>query len=130
MIDLKRIQEINKEIQETTKVGLGFFTREFEKFNEKLSDAVKKYNEEAVSIQKELIKEAQVLDDVTKKTKGIKKEYTIYKEKVGDLNKKSEENKEKEEELLKLHKVLVNKGKSLDAREKEIKEKERRLNDR
>ena len=130
MVSLKRIQEINKEIEEITDVGLSFFVREFDKFEEKLSDAIEKYGEESAKINKALAEKSRVFDEYEKKLKEVKKEYTIYKRKVEGLNRRSKENTEKEDELLKLHKILVNKGKSLKAKEADLNEKERRLNDR
>ena len=130
MVDTKRIQEIKEETKQITEEGLAFFGHEFEKFGEKLSNAIKEYHKESVKISKALAEKSRVFAEYEKKTKEIKEEYTIYSTKVSDLNEKSEANDKKEDELLKLHKVLVNKGKSLNARETEIKEKERRLNDR
>ena len=130
MPNIKRIHKIKDEIKETTEVSLNFFGREFEKFQEKLEETVKAFNSESVKITKELVIACGELEKIQKETKDIKDEYTIYSSKIDKLNKREEEVKEREDEDLKLHKILVNKGKSLKAKETDLNEKERRLDDR
>ena len=118
---IKRIQEIKKELNETTEISLKFFSTEFKKFIEKLETAIKEFNAESVKIKRDLVEKDKILREYQEKTENIKEEYTIYKKKVGDLNKKSEELGKREDELLNLHKTLINRGKVLDAKEKETK---------
>jgi len=117
MIDIKRVQEIKKEVKETTEASLRFFDAEYKKFIEKLTIAIKEFNEESVKIQRDIIETTKVLKEYDQKAKAIKSEYIECKKTVGDLNKKKEEFVEREDELLKLHKTLVNRGKILDAKE-------------
>ena len=69
---IKRIQEIKKEINETTEISLKFFGSEFKKFVEKLEDSIKEFNAESVKITRALVEKSKLFEEYQEKTEKIK----------------------------------------------------------
>jgi len=120
MTDIKRIQKITETIEETSKIGLKFFSDEFGKFINNLEDAVKTFNDEAVKVKKELYQSIKQLEEFEEKVEKLKEEHEASRKKIESLNLKEIELREQEENLLQLHNTLAKKEKILYAKEREV----------
>ena len=117
---IKRIQEIKKEVEETTEVGLKFFEAEFGKFIKRLSGLINSFNEESVKVKKEIVLSIQELEKIEEETKTLREQYKITENKVEVIDAKEIELRKREDELVELHTTLERKSKRLDAKERDL----------
>jgi len=121
------ISEITENIKTVSSKGLDILRLETDKLLELLSSDLNKIIEESNKYKK-------IIEEDTIKWESIKREIKILEDqkvgiqsKVDEANELIKKSKEEAESLLNLHKVLDNRKKVMDAREEEIKVKERRL---
>ena len=121
------ITEITENINTVSSEGLGVLRLETDKILDLLSKDLNKIIEESNRYKK-------IIEEDTIKWEAIKKEIEILEaqriniqSKVDEANELIKKSKEESESLLELHKILDNRKKVLDAREEEIRQKERRM---
>ena len=121
------ILEITENIKTVSSKGLDVLRSETEKLLKLLSDDLSKLVEESNKYKK-IIEESTIeWGNVKKEIKVLEDQKNAIQTKVNEANELIVKSKEESESLLTLHKVLDNRKKILDAREEEIKVKERRL---
>ena len=121
------ISEITENIKTVSSKGLDVLRLETDKLLELLSKDLAKITEESNRYKK-------IIEEDTVKWEAIKREIEILEvqkeiiqSKVDEANELIKKSKEESESLLELHKILDNRKKVLDAREEEMRQKERRL---